>query len=655
VNEALERFEKYLKRRFGQSSTLKHYRSDLKIFMGTIGNKRPEAVVSTGIDSFIEQQIGAGLKPTTINRRLSSIHSFFEYLASENLDQDWPNPVISRRHYLKTGSHLPRDVSDDDVARLFAVIDDERDRAMFGLMVGAGLRVGEVTELPLDNIEEPLDPDQLVKLRVRGKGNKERVVWLTAVLWETLQAWHKVRPAAETNRLFLNRRGQPLSVSGIQYCLKQYCQTAGVSFSCHQLRHTFGRRLAENGLAVDSLARLLGHSQLQTTQRYIDGADPMVRADFGAAMKALETSLIRDQGPPPDPPKPTPPPRPRSASQAELEKIRQRLDPLPPWLGQAVDAYLSWYWPSWRARSATKLAGNLISLMRRIWVWLDTHRQVESWETLRRPDLEAWLQARYQDEVSDVTIRNDLHRFRGLLKFLETRDYPLDLGLFRVQPPKLKIEPLPRYLSETDYRHLEKAIFQATEADTYNACFDRAWFLTLAHTGVRISELLDLRLGDLNLSAGYAIVRGGKPGRDRVVYLTPTLSHALRRYLNQRPDLPDDDYLFVLHGRSPTTRTIQRRLASYGQQAGVQVSPHRLRHTTATRLINQGMPIHSLRKLLGHQNLNTTQLYARVYDETLYRQFKEAMTRLEAIEVNDWPGTETSQPVSTELWTAEYA
>ena len=168
MNEALARFEQYLKRRFGKSSTLKHYRSDLNIFIDAIDEKSPEAVSPTDLDQFIEQQIAAGLSPTTINRRLSSIHSFYEYLASEQLEQNWPNPVISRRHYLKTGSRLPRDVSDDDVARFFAVIDDDRDRAMFGLMVGAGLRVGEVADLRLDGIEEPLNPDQLVKLRVRG-------------------------------------------------------------------------------------------------------------------------------------------------------------------------------------------------------------------------------------------------------------------------------------------------------------------------------------------------------------------------------------------------------------------------------------------------------------------------------------------------------
>src|SRR6185436_18977340 len=138
------------KRRFGHSSTPIHYISDLKIFIHTISNnKSPETVTPADVDAFVEQQIACGLSPTTINRRLATLHSFFEYLASERPEVDWPNPVINRRHHLKTGSHLPRDLTDSDIGRLFAVITDERDQAMVSLMVGAGLRVGEVAALCL--------------------------------------------------------------------------------------------------------------------------------------------------------------------------------------------------------------------------------------------------------------------------------------------------------------------------------------------------------------------------------------------------------------------------------------------------------------------------------------------------------------------------
>jgi site-specific recombinase XerD len=124
-----------------------------------------------------------------------------------------------------------------------------------------------------------------------------------------------------------------------------------------------------------------------------------------------------------------------------------------------------------------------------------------------------------------------------------------------------------------------------------------------------------------------------------VVYLTPRLVAALRDYLQRRSALQEEDHVFLLRGRSPSERTLQRRLAEYGQKAGIiDVTPHRLRHTFATRLLNRGMPIHSLKKLLGHQHLATTQIYARLYDDVLYHQFKEAMSQIEGIAIETWPG-----------------
>jgi site-specific recombinase XerD len=585
---------------------------------------------------------------------LAAIHTFFEYLAGEKPERIWPNPVVSRRHYLKMGQQLPRDVPDKDVERLLEVNSDERDRAMFGLRVGAGLRIGEVVTLRLDWVEAPIVAGQLTKLRLKGKGNKERVVWLTSSLWETLQAWLAIRPQVESDHIFLNHHRRPISVSGVQYRFKQHRRAAEISASCHRLRHTFARRLAENGMAVDSLAKLLGHQQLRTTQGYIDGADPSVRQDFAVAMSRLETKGFGHQqrdpqpsGPVPRPPKPAPATAPKKASPAELEKLLKRLkEDLPVWLGEGLEAYLSWHWPTWRARSAYRRGSDLLWLVRRLWGWLDTHRQVDGWHSFGRADLEAWLQARSEEKVSQATVGNNLAHLRSIFRFLEARDWPLDPGFFRIQAPKPQSQTLPRYLHEIDYRRLEKIVLLNTEADTYHAYFDRACILTLSHTGIRLSELLDLGLGDLNLEAGYATVRGGKPGRDRVVYLTPALIKALNRYLTKRPDLADNDDLFVLTKRSPCAHTIRHRLKLYGQKIKLKVTPHQLRHTLATRLINQGMPIHSLRKLLGHQHLNQTQLYAQIYDETLYQQFSQAMAHLEAIEVENWPGLEVSRPAA---------
>ena len=152
----------------------------------------------------MDSQLVKQHKPATINRRLAALHTFFEYLASAEPDKAWPNPVNRRRHFVKQGRSLPRDASEAQVNALFAVIDDVRDRALFGLMVGAGLRVGEVVALLLDHLEAPPVAGQLARLRVVGKGRKERIAWVTPYWYEVLTHWLAVRPPAATNHLFLN-------------------------------------------------------------------------------------------------------------------------------------------------------------------------------------------------------------------------------------------------------------------------------------------------------------------------------------------------------------------------------------------------------------------------------------------------------------------
>jgi len=176
---------------------------------------------------------------------------------------------------------------------------------------------------------------------------------------------------------------------------------------------------------------------------------------------------------------------------------------------------------------------------------------------------------------------------------------------------------------------LEAVVLEHTKRPDYASCFDRAWFFTLAHTGIRISELLDLRLEDVNVEAGYITVRGTKSDRDRIVYMTMQMQDALDFYLEQRIDVSETDHFFVRErGQSPTSRTMLRRLRQLGQLAGVDVTPHKLRHTLATRLTNRGMPIESLQKLMGHRHIHTTQIYAHVYNETVHAQFIDAMANV---------------------------
>lgn len=299
MKEAKEKFSRYLKRRYSESSTTKHYLSDLNIFINQMDLKRPEQVTKQDIENFVQWQVENGLKSSTINRRLATLHTFFEYLASESPDANWPNPVSRQWHRVKQGQRLPRDAKDGEVEQLFAVISDPRDRAMFGLMVGAGLRVGEVATLHCSDLEKPTSTTEVARLLVKGKGGKERVVWVTPTWYQVVAQWVKKRPEAKTDHLFLNQHKRPLSVGGIQYRWRQYSQEVGLEVTCHQLRHTFARRLAEQGMPVESIAKLLGHEQVETTQGYIAGANPDLRDAFLAAMTVVENPVTEPAAPPP--------------------------------------------------------------------------------------------------------------------------------------------------------------------------------------------------------------------------------------------------------------------------------------------------------------------------------------------------------------------
>lgn len=639
MQAAITRFINYVKRRYGKNVTAKHYQSDLNIFSREIKGKTPQEITPADIDRFVESQIAAGMKASTINRRLSCLHSFFEYLASEQVETYWPNPVVRHRHALKKGAHLPRDLHEDEAEQFMAAITDPRDRAMFSLMIGAGLRVGEVASLRLENIEPPPLPGHLTKLRVTGKGNKERTVWLVSELWEILQEWLSLRPKVKHSRVFVNQHGRPLSVRGIQYRLQGYAAPINPAITCHRLRHTFARRLAEHGLPVESLAKLMGHNQLETTQLYIDGADLQVRRDFLAAIALMRPPDSPDEPPTSgERPPPTPPTTRPPASTADLEKACRPLAGVDPWFAEVVESFMRWRWPSWPAHTALSTGGNLVGAVCRVWRWLAAHRHVEGWSSFHRADLEAWMDARGQDGVVQRSINGELSQLRMVLKFAERRDYPVDPGLFRVMPVKHENRKLPRGLSESIYQRLEQLVLQTTDAPTYDAAFDRAMFFTLAHTGIRLSELTNLRLGDLNLPGGSLAVRGGKHDRDRIVYLSPLLQGALERFLVVRPALSSDDHLFLLERKRPAKEdTIRSRLDRLAKPMGIHIYPHQFRHTIATRLLNRGMPLQALQKLLGHRRITTTQVYAHVYDETLRQQFQAAMESFEAIPAGDWP------------------
>ena len=141
MKQAIEKFEQYIKSRYPNSPTHKHYVYDLRQFDRLIG-KSPSEITRADVQRFVDVQLECGRAPTTINRRLAALRVFFEYLAMETENDEWPNPVNWRQQKVKQGKPLPRDISDADAERLFEAVTQVRDEAMFRLMLDVGLRIG---------------------------------------------------------------------------------------------------------------------------------------------------------------------------------------------------------------------------------------------------------------------------------------------------------------------------------------------------------------------------------------------------------------------------------------------------------------------------------------------------------------------------------
>jgi site-specific recombinase XerD len=290
----IQRFQKWLRRKAPHASTHIHYVNDLELFFAWLA-KPPGEVGVPDVDSFIEHCINEGHALATINRRLAALRSFYHFLSIE-LDDAPKNPVLPKRHFIRLGQQLPRDIQDPDLEKLFSAITGPRDRSMFLLMLRCGLRVSEVRNLSLDDLYLEPVMGSLPRLWLHGKGGKQRVIYLSAQPLAALQVWLQIRPQVKDKAVFLNRFGKRLSVTAIQKRLSVYCRKAGLGVTCHQLRHTFGRHMTEAGVPITTIQKLLGHARLRTTEVYLHVSDVQVQADYEAAMREIARRLPLNGG-----------------------------------------------------------------------------------------------------------------------------------------------------------------------------------------------------------------------------------------------------------------------------------------------------------------------------------------------------------------------
>ncbi len=191
-------------------------------------------------------------------------------------------------------------------------------------------------------------------------------------------------------------------------------------------------------------------------------------------------------------------------------------------------------------------------------------------------------------------------------------------GVIKVNPtvnlsaPKIWFS-LPKFLSVKDVERL----LQAPDEKEVKGCRDKAMLELLYATGLRVSELVSLKTNDVNLESGFLICKG-KGGKERIVPLGNSSSLAVKKYLEEaRQKLwkRETNILFLTtRGGAFTRQGFWKMLKEYGEQAGLsqKISPHILRHSFATHLLERGADLRSVQLMLGHSQITTTQIYTHV-------------------------------------------
>ena len=234
------------------------------------------------------------------------------------------------------------------------------------------------------------------------------------------------------------------------------------------------------------------------------------------------------------------------------------------------------------------------------------HEQVNTpFEQITKKDIRNWLLILEEKGYKPTTIRSML---TGLKSFY---NYCLEEGIVPSNPtsgiPFFKIpQTVPKYLEKTELNRLRACV--------EGHLSERAIIEVLFSTGVRISELVAMRIEDINWSERSLLIPEGKGKKGRIVLFSLECLHHLKAHLANRTDsLP---FVFINESATGSIRTqkVTTRFQSYSKELGFKVTAHTLRHTFTAHLAQKGMPLESIQQLLGHDSPHTTQLYAHLYN-----------------------------------------
>jgi integrase/recombinase XerC len=247
------------------------------------------------------------------------------------------------------------------------------------------------------------------------------------------------------------------------------------------------------------------------------------------------------------------------------------------------------------------------------------------WNVRSLRGLMAWL---HTQGYAKSTIARRMAAIRAFGKFLCREGHMTSNPAESLRGPRLD-KNLPHFLTWDDIQKL----LSSPDQDELGLR-DRAWLETLYSAGLRVSELVQLNIPDVDLDEGIMVVRG-KGKKERLALLGEPAVRAIRDWLSERQSLLNrqglvSDAVFLnCHGTRITTRSIGRLLEKYLQLAGLdpRTTPHTIRHSFATHMLDAGAELRGVQELLGHKSLTTTQIYTHISTQRLQQSYHKAHPR----------------------------
>jgi integrase/recombinase XerC len=276
IQKGMKRFLDSMRdERHASAHTLRAYGNELRRFAEYLGPEaRWKEIDHLTLRGFLSHLHGCGLSKVSVARALAALRSMYKWLAREGVVRQNPAKLVATPRLPKKLPRVPT------MEELNGLLDSgmpenasfpERDRAIFELLYGCGLRNSELVGIELGDIEEANGV-----VLVRGKGKKQRYVPLEGAAAEALKAYREARQellnaaGRSTRRLFINRRGGPLTTRSVGRIVKQIAVARGLppDIHPHTLRHAFGTHMLTEGADLRAIQELLGHERLSTTQKY---------------------------------------------------------------------------------------------------------------------------------------------------------------------------------------------------------------------------------------------------------------------------------------------------------------------------------------------------------------------------------------------------